>query len=65
MVGLLRFDTAVQEVLAMAVLSGRRRPELINDDDTRLESFFVVPEAAPADVPAAPRAPADPAAHAA
>jgi hypothetical protein len=61
----LRLDSGVQEVFAVAVLPGPRRPELINDDATRLENSFVVPEAAPADVPAAPRAPADPAAHAA
>jgi uncharacterized protein (TIGR03032 family) len=64
-VALLRFETAVQEVFAVAVLPGRRWPELINDDDTRLENSFVVPDAALADVPAALRAPADGAAHAA
>jgi uncharacterized protein (TIGR03032 family) len=64
-VALLRFETAVQEVFAVAVLPGRRWPELINDDDTRLENSFVVPDEALADVPAALRAPADGAAHAA
>jgi uncharacterized protein (TIGR03032 family) len=64
-VALLRFETAVQEVFAVAVLPGRRWPELINDDDTRLENSFVVPDAALADVPAALRAPADPAPRAA
>jgi hypothetical protein len=44
----------------VAVLPGRRWPELINDDDTRLENSFVVPDAALADVPAALRAPAIP-----
>jgi hypothetical protein len=53
------------EVFAVAVLPGRRWPELINDDDTRQENSFVVPDAALADVPAALRAPADAAAHAA
>jgi hypothetical protein len=57
-VALLRFETAVPEVFAVAVLPGRRWPELINDD-ARLENSFVVPDAAPADVPAALRAPAD------
>jgi hypothetical protein len=52
----LRFETGVQEVFAVTVPPGRRWPELINDDDTRLENSFVVPDAAPADVPAAPRA---------
>jgi uncharacterized protein (TIGR03032 family) len=42
-VALLRFDTAVQEVFAVTVLPGRRYPELINDDETLLESSFVVP----------------------
>ena len=60
-VALLRFETAVQEVFAVTVLPGRRWPELINDDGTRLENSFVVPDAALADVPAALRAPADPA----
>jgi hypothetical protein len=55
----------VQEVFAVAVLPGRRWPELINDDDTRLENSFVVPDAALADVPAALRAPVDATAHAA
>ena len=58
-VALLRFETAVREVFAVAVLPGRRWPELINDDDTRLENSFVVPDVALADVPAALRAPAD------
>jgi uncharacterized protein (TIGR03032 family) len=56
MVGLLRFDTTVQEIFAVTVLPGRRWPELINDDETLLENSFVVPEAALADVPAALRA---------
>jgi uncharacterized protein (TIGR03032 family) len=55
-VALLRFDTTVQEVFAVAVLPGRRWPDLINDDETRLENSFVVPDAALADVPAALRA---------
>jgi uncharacterized protein (TIGR03032 family) len=55
-VALLRFETAVQEVFAVTVLPGRRWPELINDDDTRLENSFVVPDAVLADVPAALRA---------
>jgi uncharacterized protein (TIGR03032 family) len=55
-VALLRFDTTVQEIFAVTVLPGRRWPELINDDDTRLENSFVVPDKALADVPAALRA---------
>src|SRR5262249_23260754 len=57
----LRFEPAVQEVFAVTVLPGRRYPDLINDDNTLLENSFVVPEAALADVPAALRAPAEPA----
>ena len=34
---------------------GQRFPELIHDDDKLLENSFVVPDAAPADVPAALR----------
>jgi hypothetical protein len=44
----------------MMVPSGRHHPDPINDDTQSLENSFVVPGAAPADVPAAPRAPADP-----
>jgi uncharacterized protein (TIGR03032 family) len=58
-VALLRFEKAVQEVFAVTVLPGRRWPELINDDDTRLENSFVVPDEALADVPVALRVPAD------
>src|SRR4051794_25707875 len=57
-VGLLRFESAVQEVFAVTVLPGRRFPELINDDETLLENSFVVPDAALADVSPALRAPA-------
>jgi uncharacterized protein (TIGR03032 family) len=42
-VALLRFDTAVQEVFAVTVLPGRRYPDLINNDETLLESSFVIP----------------------
>jgi hypothetical protein len=41
-VGLLRFEDAVQEVFAVAVLA-RRFPELINDDEKLLGNSFVVP----------------------
>jgi uncharacterized protein (TIGR03032 family) len=41
-VGLVRFTSGVQEVFAVAVLP-RRFPDLVNDDDTLLESSFVVP----------------------
>ena len=51
-----RFDAGVREVFAVAVLPGRRWPELINEDEERLENSFVVPDEALADVPAALRA---------
>jgi uncharacterized protein (TIGR03032 family) len=41
-VGLLRFEDAVQEVFAVAVLP-RRFPELVNDQETLLANSFVVP----------------------
>src|SRR5262249_56107050 len=41
-VALLRFESGVREVFAVAVLP-RRFPDLINDDDKLLESSFVVP----------------------
>ena len=59
-IGLLRFETAVQEVFAVTVLPGRRYPELINDDETLLENSFVVPDAALADVSAPLRGTAEP-----
>jgi uncharacterized protein (TIGR03032 family) len=60
LIALLRFDTAVQEVFAVAVLPGRRYPDLINNDEKLLENSFTVPDAALADVPAALRAPSTP-----
>ncbi len=59
-VGLLRFETAVQEVFAVTVLPGRRFPELINDDEQLLENSFTVPDATLADVSAALRVSAGP-----
>ncbi len=53
-VGLLRFETAVQEVFAVTLL-GRRYPELINDDQKLLENSFVVPTACLGDVAATVR----------
>jgi uncharacterized protein (TIGR03032 family) len=54
-IALLRFEEGVQEVFAVQVLSGRRYPELINDDPKLMENSFVVPDAALADVPASLR----------
>jgi hypothetical protein len=59
-VALLRFENAVQAVFAVMVLSGRRDPDAINDDNKSLEHSFAVPDAAPAAVTATLRAPADP-----
>jgi uncharacterized protein (TIGR03032 family) len=41
-IALLKFESGVQEVFAVAVLP-RRFPDLINDDEKLLESSFVVP----------------------
>ena len=58
-VALLRFDTAVQEIFALAWLPGLRFPDLINDDEALLENSFTVPDAALADVPASLQVPTD------
>ena len=44
-VALLKFESGVQEIFAVAVLP-RRFPDLINDDAKLMESSFVVPTAA-------------------
>ncbi|WP_165232540.1 TIGR03032 family protein [Aquisphaera insulae] len=54
-VGLLRFESGVQEVFAVTVLPGRRFPDLINDDQELLSNSFTVPDSALADVPASLR----------
>jgi uncharacterized protein (TIGR03032 family) len=59
-IALLRFETAVQEVFAVTVLTGRRYPDLINDDEKLLENSFVVPDTALADLSPALREPAEP-----
>jgi hypothetical protein len=41
----------------VTVPPARRLPDLLNDDAPLLENTFTVPVAAPAEVPAAPRAP--------
>jgi hypothetical protein len=41
-VALLKFESGVQEIFAVALLP-RRFPDLINDNDPLLESSFVVP----------------------
>ncbi|HEV3263503.1 MAG TPA: TIGR03032 family protein [Gemmataceae bacterium] len=54
-VALLKFESGVQEVFAVAVLP-RRFPDLINDDETLLESSFVVPTECLGEVAATVRA---------
>src|SRR5262249_15838145 len=41
-IALLKFESGVQEVFAVALLP-RRFPDLVNDDEKLLESSFVVP----------------------
>ncbi|MEO6807601.1 MAG: TIGR03032 family protein [Isosphaeraceae bacterium] len=54
-VGLLKFESGVQEVFAVALLP-RRFPDLINDDEKVLESSFVVPTECLGEVAATVRA---------
>jgi uncharacterized protein (TIGR03032 family) len=53
-IALLRFESGVQEIFAVAVLP-RRFPDLINDDETLLEGSFVVPTECLGDVAATVR----------
>jgi uncharacterized protein (TIGR03032 family) len=52
----LKFEEAVQEIFAVALLPGMRFPDLINDDAELVGSSFVLPDAALRDVPAELRA---------
>ncbi len=45
-VALVKFEDAVQEIFALQVLRGRRKPDLLNDDKVRLAESFVVPDEA-------------------
>ena len=54
-IALLKFESGVQEIFAVAVLP-RRFPDLINDDDKLLESSFVVPTEVLSEVAATVRA---------
>ena len=61
-VAFLKFEDAVQEVFAVAVLPGLRYPELIQDDpDKLLADSYDLPSEALEEVPAALRSPATPA----
>jgi uncharacterized protein (TIGR03032 family) len=55
-VAFLKFEEAVQEIFAVALLHGMRFPDLINDDAELVGSSFVLPDAALRDVPAEMRA---------
>ncbi len=54
-IALLKFESGVQEIFAVAVLP-RRFPDLINDDEKLLESSFVVPTECLGEVAASVRA---------
>src|SRR6185503_20873341 len=49
-VGFLRFEAGVQEIFAVQVLPGMRFPELLEWNDERLGSSYVLPDEALADV---------------
>jgi uncharacterized protein (TIGR03032 family) len=55
-VAFLKFEEAVQEVFAVALLAGIRFPDLINDNAELVGSSFVLPDDALRDVPADLRA---------
>ncbi len=50
-VAFLKFEEAVQEIFAVALIPGVRFPDLINDDSELIGSSFVLPDAALRDVP--------------
>jgi uncharacterized protein (TIGR03032 family) len=51
-IAFLKFEEAVQEIFAVALLPGARFPDLINDNTELIGSSFVLPDAALRDVPA-------------
>jgi uncharacterized protein (TIGR03032 family) len=55
-VAFLKFEEAVQEIFAVALLPGVRFPDLINDNTELIGSSFVLPDDALRDVPADLRA---------
>ena len=55
-VAFLKFEEAVQEIFAVALLPGMRFPDLINDNTELVGSSFVLPDDALRDVPAELRA---------
>jgi uncharacterized protein (TIGR03032 family) len=50
-VAFLKFEEAVQEIFAVALLPGMRFPDLMNDDAELIGSSFVLPDEALRDVP--------------
>ena len=52
MVAFLRFEDALQEIFAVQVVSGRRYPDLINEDPKLLDDSFVLTDEALEAVPA-------------
>jgi uncharacterized protein (TIGR03032 family) len=55
-IAFLKFEEAVQEIFAVALLPGVRYPDLINDNAELVGSSFVLPDEALRDVPAELRA---------
>jgi uncharacterized protein (TIGR03032 family) len=51
-IAFLKFEEAVQEIFAVALLPGTRFPDVINDNAELIGSSFVLPDAALRDVPA-------------
>jgi hypothetical protein len=54
-VAFVKFEDAVQEIFAVAVLPGTRFPDLVNDDPKITGSSYVLPDEALRDVPEALR----------
>jgi uncharacterized protein (TIGR03032 family) len=46
------FEDALQEIFAVAVLPGKRFPDVINDDRARIATSYLLPDEALVDVPA-------------
>jgi uncharacterized protein (TIGR03032 family) len=49
-VAFLKFEDAVQEIFAVQILTGTRFPEVLEPDDDRIASTYVLPDEALADV---------------
>ena len=50
-VAFLQFEDALQEIFAVCVLSGKRFPDLINDDPELTGNTYVLPDESLRDVP--------------